>query len=203
MLLSLANTLEQLDLTLEHITKGDANNARFGLMLTDNAVEITLHQLAVDKNEKLKRFAYMREGYGHMSALERALGQHFVPKLKFAKIEGKLSDETADSIAILHEFRNEVYHIGIKHEPVLPTLAVFYFRLACDFLATYEPPFLMWSLDLRLPERAKKFLPAITCFPAALNSTARRHTLGNSVSCDPSSDIQSACGSHVTSHRRG
>ena len=168
MLRFLANTLEQLDLALEHVTKGDANNARFGLMLTDNSVEITLHQLAMDKMNKLRSFTHMRERYGHMSALERALGQHFVPKIKFAKIEGKISEEIADSLAILHEFRNEVYHIGVKHEPVLPTLVVFYFSLACDFLANYEPPFLSWGSDLQLPERSKKFFAGDTMFPGSI-----------------------------------
>lgn len=44
----LANNIEQLGLALEHIRLEDANNCRFGLMLTDNAVEITLHQTALD-----------------------------------------------------------------------------------------------------------------------------------------------------------
>jgi len=53
MLLFLASNLEQLDLAPEHISQGDANNARFALMLSDNAAEITLHQLAKNKkNEK-------------------------------------------------------------------------------------------------------------------------------------------------------
>ena len=74
MLLFLANTLEQVDLALEHVVKGDENNARFGLMLTDNAVEITLHQIAVDKMNRLKQFTYLREQYEDIPALERALG---------------------------------------------------------------------------------------------------------------------------------
>lgn len=48
MLRFLANNIEQVDLALEHVAKGDANNARFGLMLLDNVVEITLHQIAKD-----------------------------------------------------------------------------------------------------------------------------------------------------------
>ena len=45
----LINIVEQIDLAKEHVAKGDANNARFGLMLIDNAVEITLNQVAKDK----------------------------------------------------------------------------------------------------------------------------------------------------------
>jgi hypothetical protein len=38
MLLFLAAVLEQLDLALEHVSKRDVHNARFGLMLTDTRV---------------------------------------------------------------------------------------------------------------------------------------------------------------------
>ena len=157
MLTFLANILEQVDLALDHVIKANANDARFGLMLTDNAVEITLHQIAIDKMNQLKMFTHLREQYQDMHALERALGQHLGPKVGFAHKEGKLSDEKAESITILHTFRNEVYHRGIQHEPVLPTLATFYFRIACDFLGTYDPPFLSWSSNLQLPERAEKY----------------------------------------------
>lgn len=37
----LVNNTEQLDLAVERIAQGDANNARFGPMLVDNVVEIT------------------------------------------------------------------------------------------------------------------------------------------------------------------
>ena len=45
MLRFLANNIEQVDLATEHVSKGDANNARFGLMLLDNIIEITLASL--------------------------------------------------------------------------------------------------------------------------------------------------------------
>ena len=187
MLRFLANTLEQLDLALEHVIKGDANNGRFGLMLTDNAVEITLHQIAIDKMNRLKMLTHLRERYKEMSALERALDQYFGPKVKFAKIEGKLSAETAESIMALHTFRNEVYHVGIRHEPVLPTLAVFYFRIACDFLGAYEPPFLSWGSKMKLPERARKYLTGAGMFPGSVDEyrTACK-MLGESVDYEPS-----------------
>ena len=69
MLRFLANTLEQLDLALEYVIKGDANNGRFGLMLTDNAVEITLHQIAIDKMNRLKMLTHLRERYKAALAL--------------------------------------------------------------------------------------------------------------------------------------
>lgn len=39
------------------ISKGDVHYARFGMMLTDNAVELILHQIAKDKASNLKMYA--------------------------------------------------------------------------------------------------------------------------------------------------
>ena len=58
MLKFLANNSEQLDLALEHCEKGDANNVRFALMLVDNVVEITLHQIANDKRQDRELWKY-------------------------------------------------------------------------------------------------------------------------------------------------
>ena len=94
-------------MALEHLTTGDANNARFGLMLTDNVVELMLHQLAKDKKNELKMFSYRREEFKHAAALERALGRPFESKVKFAKVLGTFPDEIAESISILHSLRHE------------------------------------------------------------------------------------------------
>ena len=63
MLLFLANNIEQVDLALETVGKGDANNARFGLMLLDNVVEITLHQIAKDKQSELSSLLHREKSY--------------------------------------------------------------------------------------------------------------------------------------------
>ena len=189
MLLFLANTLEQVDLALEHVVKGDENNARFGLMLTDNAV---------DKMNCLKRLTYLREQYEDMPALERALGQHFGSKVKFAKVEGKLSDEMAESITVLHNFRNEVYHRGIQHEPVLPTLAIFYFKVACNFLEAYDPPFLSWGSHLKLPERTKQYFTGDRMIPGSVEEfRSACERLGGSVGYEPSM-VSEILANHVT-----
>jgi hypothetical protein len=159
MLSFLANNIEQLDLALEHIAQGDANNARFGLMLTDNVVEITLHQMATDRRRDIKHnsYRYRDKPFPHAAELEAALGRHFEAKVKLARLQGFLSAEEADSFIILHAVRNEVYHVGVRQEVLLPAMARFYFFLAGTFLGRYEPPFFGWSSNQKLPERAKKY----------------------------------------------
>lgn len=158
MLSHLANTIEQLDLAAEHLALGDANNARFALMLCDNIVELTLHQYAKDKRNELKAFSWRNETFEHEKALEKALNRYFHEKVKLAKLIGKLSEDVSESIRIGHLFRNDVYHVGLQHEAVLPTVAAFYFDLACQLCADYEVHSWGYSPGQPIPERTRKYL---------------------------------------------
>lgn len=163
MLRFLAHTLEQLDLALEHVLKGDANSARFAVMLTDNALELVLHQLA--REERRERSASWKRDkvYEDASALEAALGRHFDAKLRFAKPRLPISDEEAGVISICHDLRNDVYHIGLQHEAVLPAIAGLYFDRAVGVLARYKPNFLSYSPDMMFPERSRKYFGQQPC----------------------------------------
>ena len=154
----LANTIEQIDLALEHIRKRDVNNARFALMLIDNAVEITLHQIAADKSREVNSWMYRDRTYEHAKALSAALGRNFDRKVEFARKTGRLDEETAGTIMVMHGFRNDVYHIGIQHEFILPALSEFYFTVACGFLGKFRPSWIAYSPREALPARAQKYL---------------------------------------------
>lgn len=186
MLKFLANIIEQIDLALEHVSKGDVNNARFGLMLIDNAVEITLHQTAKDIRGERSSFLYRDKPYEHAAALDAALGQHFESKVKFVRKTGKLGAAESDSILILHAFRNEVYHIGVQYEAVLPSLSKLYFLLACDFLRSYEPKWISYSPGMKLPERAAKYFGNQKFFMRGIEQYhAACDALGKSVTVAP------------------
>lgn len=157
MLLFLATILEQLDLALEHVLGSDIHNARFGLMLTDNALELVLHQIARDKVNDLKLFGGSRASYMHQAALDKALGRSFSDKVNFVRMAGLMSEEMAQTIGIMHGVRNEVYHVGLQHEAILPSLSSFYLKVACTYISSYKPPFLAVSSNQKLPERAKKY----------------------------------------------
>lgn len=153
----LEHTLEQLDLALEHVLKGDADSARFAVMLTDNALELVLHQIA--KDERLERSAFWKRDkvYEDAAALEAALGRYFDAKLRFAKSRLTMSDEEVGTISICHDLRNDVYHIGLQHEAVLSAIAGLYFDCAVRVLERYKPDFLSYSADMVLPERLSKY----------------------------------------------
>jgi hypothetical protein len=182
MLLFLANIIEQLDLAVEHLERGDANNARFALMLSDNAIELMLHRIAQDQKRKLKSYRHLEETYAHKAALDRAQGRHFDEKVKFAKLEAKLAEDQADILMIAHGFRNEVYHVGVQHEAILRAVAGFHIKTVCDFLTSYSPTSMSWSSNQRLPDRVKAYFSdpgllspdAITEFHTACQKLALR-----------------------------
>lgn len=157
MLRFLAHTLEQLDLALEHVLKRDANSARFAVMLTDNALELVLHQFASDERRERSALWKREKTYEDAAELEAALGRHFDAKLRFARPRLPLSDEEAQTISICHDLRNDVYHIGLQHEAVLPAIAGLYFACAASVLERYKPAFLSYSPNMVLPERSRKF----------------------------------------------
>jgi hypothetical protein len=165
MLLFLASVVEQLDLSLEHIGNGDVHNARFSLMLTDNALELVLHQIVKDKRAEAGGWRYREDRYPYETQLRKAYLGSFSDKLAFARFEAGLDEQTARTFNILHEYRNELYHAGLAHHEILPTLARLYIHTSCMYLANYEPRGLGWSSAQKMPERAKKYFGGDRHFP--------------------------------------
>ena len=154
----LANNIEQLDLAREHILLGDANNARFGLILTDNAVEITLHRIALDAQLDAQKPWNRDEPIEHERELQAALGTYFAPKVRFAVARGMLDEDSANTVRIAHKFRNELYHVGLQHEAVLPVVSRFYFEVACTLLSRFSPTHISYGSGKELPRRAREYL---------------------------------------------
>lgn len=154
----IAGVLEQLDVALEHISKGDVHNARFGLMMTDNALELTLHRFAGDKLGELKAWDRKWDAYPHKDELLAAQGQHFDRKVKFAHIEGMISTEDKATIINLHGFRNQLHHAGLQHEQVLPSLSAFYLDVVCRILADYRVSHWSYGSGTSVPDRARKYI---------------------------------------------
>ncbi len=174
MLLRLAQILEQLDLAQEHLQHGDPNNARFGLMLTDNALEISLHRLALHEDQRAQQRRWQPDYvHPHAPALAAALGQDFGAKVRLAQRLGLVSAEEAGSIRIGHAFRNETYHVGVQHEAVLHSVALFYFHVSCAVLGRITPGFFGWSSSDKLPDRAAKYFTGDGFMPGRMGDYER------------------------------
>jgi hypothetical protein len=158
----LADNIEQLDLALEQISMGDRNFDRFAIMLIDNVVELTLHKFAQQELVKYRMNKSVFRTHDQEKISEKdikdALGHYFEGKVKFAFKCGLIDQSTQDSILNLHSYRNTAYHKGLRHERILHSLAVFYFRNTCALLKAYKPFFWSWSGSDNISERAMKYL---------------------------------------------
>ncbi|TAY16707.1 hypothetical protein ELH91_07925 [Rhizobium leguminosarum] len=105
----------------------------------------------------MKTYQHIADTYEHKKELEEAMGRSFEAKLKFARIEAQMTEEQARTITTMHTFRNELYHLGLQHEPILPSLALFYFATACDFIGGFKILGFSYSWNIVLPERAQKY----------------------------------------------
>jgi hypothetical protein len=152
----IANVLDQLDFALDHILLEDPNYKRLSLMLIDNALELALHQHALERKRELQSSG--KENHPDAALIEEALGQHFDPKVKLGKKSGWLTEEVARTVNILHGYRNQLYHAGLMHESILHALAVFHLRTVCELMATTQDSSLSYGMKMKLPHRAAKYL---------------------------------------------
>ena len=153
-----ADNIDQLDLALDQLAVGDRNFDRFAIMLIDNVAELTLHQLAADKAREDQAWKRQDVTESEQRLLAKALGQNFSDKAKFALGTGLIDEPTCNSLRYLHSFRNTAYHQGLRHESVLHSLAVFYFRIVCTILQAQSLTSWSWSTTDKISHRAQKYL---------------------------------------------
>ncbi|MGW8274724.1 hypothetical protein [Xanthomonas axonopodis] len=153
-----ADQIDQLDLAIDQLAVRDRNFDRFALMLVDNVVELVLHQHAKDKLMRGQALASNKKPKPEWKTAVAATGRNFDAKVGYARETGMISAAMAESIQYLHAFRNSAYHQGSRHEGILHSLAVFYFRAACAVLGAYKPAFYgIYSGD-KISHRAVKYL---------------------------------------------
>lgn len=56
----------------------------------------------------------------------------------------------------MHDFRNELYHVGLQHESILPYIARFYLSVACGVLERFKGRGLSYWHGTQLPERCQQ-----------------------------------------------
>ncbi|MCD0252411.1 hypothetical protein JWH16_00640 [Xanthomonas campestris pv. campestris] len=127
-------------------------------MLIDNVVELVLHQHAKDKLIWGQAFASNKRPKPEWKTAVDATGRNFDAKVGYARETGMISAAMAGSIQYLHSFRNSAYHQGSRHEGILHSLAVFYFRAACAVLSAYKPAFYGSYSGDKISHRAVKYL---------------------------------------------
>lgn len=153
-----ADAVDQLDLALDQLFVGERNFDRFSMLLVDNVVELALHRFASEKASENRLWSALGSPKVDPRDLEKALGQSFERKVKFASKMGLLNKSESESILNLHTYRNTAYHRGARHDGILHSLGVLYIKIACELLSKYKPQGWSWSSDDRFSHRARKYL---------------------------------------------
>ena len=177
--------VEQLDRAASELTTDHPINNRLALILIDNATELVLHRQCTDRlarDTMASRLLKAHEAFskGQSPEVPSALSDDFRKSVMTPKqrtkasgkvLEGKLSvlqalgDLLPDErrfIAIAHEYRNDLYHVGLTHDQITRAVAGHYYLLCCDLftrmghLAMFGPTF---SSGDRYTDVAKRYLP--------------------------------------------
>ena len=93
---------------------------------------------------------------------ERARGKFLEDKLKVLEEVGEITSAERKFVAIAHHYRNELYHVGLKHDDIIRAIAGHFFLLCCDFfvrmnnLRLFGPTI---SSEDRYSDVARRYLP--------------------------------------------
>jgi hypothetical protein len=68
-----------------------------------------------------------------------ARGAFLEGKLKLLEELGELAAPERRFIKIAHDYRNEVYHVGLKHDDIIRAIVGHYYRLSCDLFVRLKP----------------------------------------------------------------
>ena len=167
--------VEQMDRAAELLRACHPMESRLALILVDNAVEYALHRYAVDYFESSTPpgavpIPEKREFY---QIQREVCGRYLAPKVAFAEKQGAITSDHASFIRDVHEFRNQAYHAGHAHDPIVSELVATYFAVCCEMLPGLAPRVMRFRMDDAVTPRVSTHVDALsaTIMPGA--DTAR------------------------------
>ncbi|MCY4624354.1 MAG: hypothetical protein OXC99_05040 [Chloroflexi bacterium] len=147
--------VEQLDRATRELATDHPINNRLALILVDNATELMLHRQCTDRLGLDSMASGLWKAHEAINE-ERTSGDHLQfsedlkkdvmtskqrlqakgifldGKLKVLEGMGDITAKERRFIAIAHDYRNELYHVGLTHDEIMRPLAMQYFLLSCD-----------------------------------------------------------------------
>ena len=207
--------VEQLDRAAMELTTDHPINNRLALILIDNATEIILHRQCsgrLEFDKVMSRLSSAMQSIVQRGSSENDLGSsedsdepHLTPKqraqaggksldgkLKVLEYLGDISGTERRFIAIAHEYRNELYHVGLSHDHIIRAIAGHYFLLCCDLFVRMANGggffSRVYSSDDEYTEVARRYFP--TAGPLAALSVDN-DTLAEKLRCALPSAIPS------------
>ena len=174
--------VEQLDRAARELLTDHPINSRLALVLIDNATELVVHRQCTDRLEHDNFWTEMHEAAQAIardnpeaeiddhstSALlrpeqrEKIRGRLLKPRLHVLEEMGDLSGVEREFISIAHDYRNELYHVGLRHDSIIRAVAGQYFLLCCDLfvrMGQLSPFKYSWSSTDEYTSVARRYLP--------------------------------------------
>ena len=177
--------VEQLDRAAAELATDHPINNRLALILIDNATELILHRqclgrLRRDKwdTQRLRMMETIAKsktlvettgfpddcGKEVMTPKQRhmAKGRFLDGKLKVLEHMGDLTPHERRFIAIAHDYRDELYHLGLKHDNIIRSIAGHYFLLCCELFVRMNGLGVwgvVFSSEDKYSDVAKRYLP--------------------------------------------
>ena len=144
--------VEQLDRAAHELSTDHPINNRLALMLIDNATELVLHRQCTDRLENDDLWAGLHKATQAIirdnpdaeidddptvvllrpEQRSKIRGRHLGPKLHVLEEMGDLTGVERQFITIAHMYRNELYHVGLRHDAIIRAVAGQYFLLCCE-----------------------------------------------------------------------
>lgn len=153
-------TVEQLDLAAELLQEQHPMQSRLALILVDNAVEYALHSYVTDcfaVNPVPSHLPILERRKQHQKRAE-VCGQHIKPKIAFARCQDTITEDQATFVRKAHGFRNQAYHAGRVHDPIITELVSAYYSVFCQMLVGLSPRMMRFGFDQNLSPRVRRHL---------------------------------------------
>lgn len=174
--------VEQLDRAARELSTDHPINSRLALVLIDNATELVVYRQCTDRLEHDNFWAGIHKATQAIARdnpeaeidddstntllrpdqRKKIRGRHLNPKLHVLEEMGDLTGVERQFISIAHGYRNELYHVGLRHDPIIRAVAGQYFLLCCDLfvrmgqLSSFN---YSWSSTDKYTSVARRYLP--------------------------------------------
>jgi hypothetical protein len=152
-MLYILTLVEQLDRAARELATDHPINNRIALILVDNAVELIIHH----RLRSELQFEHVEQRLTPKQRL-MARGAFLEGKLNVLERLNKISAQERQFIKICHDYRNELYHVGLKHENIIRAIAAEYFKLACELFVRLPRGGRSWGSNDSLTDVARSYI---------------------------------------------
>ena len=150
--------VEQLDRAANELSAGHPVSHRLALILIDNVAELIIHRRCQMHASAAKAEARFKEPNLSIIQRRKALGVYLSEKTKILQTLGDINELERSFLTICHGYRNEIYHVGLRHEDIIQALAGEYYLFVCDIFQRMRPDIISWSSGDVYTPIAKKYL---------------------------------------------